>query len=243
MTNATYAIISVLLVSMISFVGLAAFSLSDRVLKLVIFLSIGFAAGALFGDAFIHLIPESFERLQGQTSRYVLLGLFIFFILEKILRAHHHFDPASGHLPKPVGYLNLFADGLHNFVDGILIGSSYLISVNIGIATTVAVVLHEIPQEIGDFGVLLHAGFSKTKALLFNFLSATFAVLGAVVALLAGDASASFGVIMLPIAAGGFIYIAGSDLIPELQQEVTLVKSSAQLAALAGGAGLMMWLA
>lgn len=243
MTNETYAIISVILVSVISFVGLAAFSLSDRGLKLLIFLSIGFAAGALFGDAFIHLIPESFERMPTQTPTFVLLGIFGFFVLEKLLRWHHHISPEPGNPIKPVGYLNLFADGLHNFIDGILIGSSYLINTKIGFATTVAVVLHEIPQEIGDFGVLLHAGFSKVKALLFNFLSAAFAVLGAVVALLLGSSIESFALVMLPIAAGGFIYIAGSDLVPELQQEATLSKSSAQFAALAAGAAIMMLLA
>jgi zinc and cadmium transporter len=171
------------------------------------------------------------------------VGIFGFFILEKVLRWHHHLSPEKEALLKPVGYLNIFADGLHNFVDGILIASSYLISTKIGLATTVAVILHEIPQEIGDFGVLLYSGFSKTKALLFNFLSATFAIAGAVVALILGDMSSDFSLVMLPVAAGGFIYIAGSDLIPELQHEVTVAKSVGQIAALACGVGVMMLMA
>ncbi|MEK6941507.1 MAG: ZIP family metal transporter, partial [archaeon] len=107
----------------------------------------------------------------------------------------------------------------HNFIDGTLITGSYLVSVPVGIATTVAVILHEIPQEIGDFGVLLHSGFSKNKALLFNFLSALTAVLGAIIALYFNSLVENFEVLLVSFAVGGFIYIAGSDLIPELHHE------------------------
>lgn len=239
MTAWTYSIISVLLVSLISLVGLSTLALNARLLKEIIFVSVGFAAGALFGDAFIHLIPESFERLRGRASVYILLGIPLFFSLEKFLRWHHKHGPVNDGSIKPVGYLNLFADSVHNYIDGLLIGSSYLINIQIGIATTIAVVLHEIPQEMGDFGVLLHAGFSRTRALLFNFLTASLAILGALTSLFVGGTSEDFTAAMLPLTAGGFIYIAGSDLIPELQQDNSLVRSALQFCSLIAGVGLM----
>jgi zinc and cadmium transporter len=127
-------------------------------------------------------------------------------------------------------------------MDGMMIGASYLVSPAIGLATTLAVVLHEIPQEIGDFGVLLHAGFTKKRALFFNFLSATFALLGTAAALLIGSGLEMFSAVMLPFTAGGFIYIAGSDLLPELKREVEPAKSIIQLGAMTGGIGVMLLL-
>jgi zinc and cadmium transporter len=115
--------------------------------------------------------------------------------------------------------MNLVGDGVHNLLDGIIIATSYIASVPAGIATTIAVVLHEVPQEIGDFGVLVYSGFSKWKALLFNFFSALLAVIGAIIGLAIGTHSETFVSIILPFAAGGFIYIAASDLIPEMHKE------------------------
>ena len=142
----------------------------------------------------------------------------------------------------PVGYINLVADGLHNFIDGVLIGASYLVSMPIGLATTIAVILHEIPQEIGDFGVLLHAGFSRRRALWLNFLTATIAILGAVISLLVGARLHHFSAGVLPLAAGGFIYIAGSDLVPELHKEREPPQAAVQLIAIGVGIGLMLLL-
>ena len=141
-----------------------------------------------------------------------------------------------------VGYMNLFADGVHNLIDGIIIGASYLVSLPVGIATTIAVIFHEIPHELGNFFVLLYAGFTKTKALFFNFLTGLFAILGTLVALLVGSRVEDFSSVMLPLAAGGFIYIAGSDLVPELNKESNLVKSVIQLVAIGTGVGLMLLL-
>jgi zinc and cadmium transporter len=142
----------------------------------------------------------------------------------------------------PVGYMNLIADAVHNLIDGMLIGASYAVSVPIGIATTMAVILHEIPQELGDFGVLLHAGFTVKRAILFNFLSASVAVVGTIISLLVSASAESFSALMLPFTAGGFIYIAGSDLLPELQKESDPYRSIAQLIAIAAGGGLMLLL-
>jgi zinc and cadmium transporter len=239
-----YAIVSVVVVSLLSLVGVACISISEQRLKRIIFTMVSLAVGAMFGDAFIHLLPESFEnpRSKVETSLYVLAGIFAFFILEKfLLWRHQHTLESDSHIHH-VGYMNLIADGLHNLIDGMIIGASYLISTPVGIATTMAVVFHEIPHELGNFFVLLHAGFTKTKALFFNLLSATFAILGAIISMAVGSSVASFSAAMLPLAAGGFIYIAGSDLIPELHKDASPSRSAVQLMAMATGVGVMLLL-
>ena len=239
-----YAILSVSAVSLISLVGLAALSLDERRLRQIIFISVSLAVGAMFGDALIHLIPESFENSRNKlgVSLYVLVGIFAFFSLEKFIRWRHAHTLHSHGAIQPVGYLNLFADGTHNLIDGILIGASYTASLPLGLTTTIAVILHEIPQELGDFCLLLNSGFSKRGALVFNLLSASLAILGAVIALVANDIAQDFSTAMLPLTAGGFIYIAGSDLLPELHKELNPLKSIAQLLAIVTGAVVMLLL-
>lgn len=240
----TCSLVSVALVSLLSLIGLAFISVSEEKLKQIIFVMVSLAVGGLFGDAFIHLLPESFEKLgQLQASSYVLGGIFAFFVLEKFLLWRHQHVFGSSHSIHPVGYINLLADGAHNFIDGIIIGASYVVDLHVGIATTTAVIFHEVPHELGNFFVLLFAGFTKTKALFFNFLSALFAILGTVVSLLVGSKIEDFSMVMLPLAAGGFIYIAGSDLVPELNKESDLFKSVVQMIAIALGVGLMLLLA
>ncbi len=238
-----YTLVSVFVVSLISLVGIAAISLSERRVRQVIFVSVSLAAGAMFGDAFIHILPESFAMPDRaiKTSTYVLLGIFSFFVLEKFLRWRHahEFEDQSECTIQPVGYLNLFADATHNLIDGMLVGAAYSVSISVGLATTIAIILHEIPQELGDFGVLINAGFSRARALVFNFLSGLLAIVGAIVSLLASSSVVSFSEFMLPFTAGGFIYIAGCDLLPELQKERKPSKSGLQLVALVLGVGLM----
>lgn len=235
-----YIILSVILVSLVSFIGVAFISINEQKLRRVIFILVSFAVGGLFGDAFIHLLPESFKGSKAiETSIYVLTGIFLFFILEKFLRWRHKH---TVEVNNPAGYLNLLADGVHNFIDGAIIGASYLACIPIGIATTMAVVLHEIPQEIGDFGILLHAGFNKTKALLFNFLSQSLAIAGAIISIFIGAYVENFSMFMLPFAAGGFIYIAGCDLVPNLQRELEPFESIKQFIAMGIGVGLMLLL-
>jgi zinc and cadmium transporter len=244
LTTWLYAISSVILVSLVSFVGIFTLAVSGSRLKQAVFAMVSLAVGAMFGDAFIHLLPESFgnPRPKAATSLYVLSGIFAFFFLEKfLLWRHQHTFESDNHI-HPVGYMNLIADGVHNLMDGVLIGASYLISPHVGLATTAAVLLHEIPQEIGDFGVLLHAGFTIRRALLFNFLSATLAIAGTLIALTIGSGAKGFVAVVLPLGAGGFIYIAGSDLIPELHKELTPSKSLLQLVSMAVGVGLMLLL-
>jgi zinc and cadmium transporter len=231
-------------VSLLSLIGVAFISVAEEKLKRIIFFMVSLAVGGLFGDAFIHLLPESFERLgdKKQASMLVLAGILAFFALEKFLLWRHQHVFESEHGIRPVGYMNLVADGAHNFIDGVIIGASYVISLHVGIATTLAVIFHEVPHELGNFFVLLYAGFSKKKALFFNFISAVFAILGTVLSVWLGSIVANFSSVMLPLAAGGFIYVAGSDLVPELNKESTLGKSLTQFLAIGIGVGMMLLL-
>ena len=239
-----YTLISVLLISLLSFVGVVTLFVSRQRLQPTIFLLVSLAVGALFGDAFIHLLPEAFERGRSalEVSLSCLAGISGFFVLEKFLLWRHDHEAEHTHPIHPVGYMNLIADGLHNFIDGVLIGTSYLVSVPIGLGTTIAVLLHEIPQEISDFGVLLHAGFTPAKALWLNFFTATVAIVGAVLPLLMGNRLQPFSTMALALAAGGFVYIAGADLVPELHKERQPLQSAAQFVAIGVGVGLMLLL-
>ena len=229
LTTIQITILSVFIVSLISFIGVFTLSIKSKSLKKILIYLISFSAGALLGDAFIHLLPEIVEEsgFTRNISFSILGGIAIFFTLEKIIHWDHcHRKITEENHIHPFAYTNLVGDALHNFLDGIIIAASYLVSVPAGIATTLAVLLHEIPQEIGDFGVLIHGGFTKTKALLLNFASALVAILGAVVTLYFGASIENIELILVPIAAGGFIYIAGADLIPEIHKHSNKIKTS-----------------
>ena len=226
-----YSLISVFVVSLVSFVGVLTLAVNQKKLKSILLYLVSFSAGALFGDAFIHLLPEAFENhgFGLNISIWILLGIIFFFIVEKFVHWRHcHAIPSKEHI-HPFAITNLFGDALHNFIDGLIIAGSYLVSIPVGVATTIAVVLHEIPQEIGDFGVLLQGGFTRAKALLLNFLVALTSVLGTIIGLLLSFKIENLTSYLIPFAAGGFIYIAGSDLIPELHKEVKISKSIVQL--------------
>ncbi|OGI85581.1 hypothetical protein A3A01_00700 [Candidatus Nomurabacteria bacterium RIFCSPLOWO2_01_FULL_39_17] len=240
-----YSFISVVIVSLVSLVGVFTLSLREDILKKYIFLFISLAVGALLGDAFIHLIPEALENSSNATltSTLVIAGILIFFILEKFLHWHHHGEDTDSIHIHPMGKLILFSDGVHNFIDGIIIGVSFIVSVPVGVATTLAVILHEIPQEIGDFAVLLHSGYTKSRALWLNFMSALCAVLGLLVAFLLGEIGRVFTTWILPVAAGGFIYVAVADLIPELQKTKETKHSILQILAVITGVLAMVALA
>src|SRR3989338_9198941 len=181
-----YSIVSVIIVSLMSFVGVLTLSIKAENLKKILLYLVSFSAGALFGDAFIHLLPEIVEEAGFglSISLYLMLGIGISFIIEKFIHWRHCHLPNSKEHVHPFAMMNLFGDAVHNFIDGLVIGASYLASIPVGIATTLAVIFHELPQEIGDFGVLLHGGFSKAKALFFNFVTALTAVFGAAISLL-----------------------------------------------------------
>jgi zinc and cadmium transporter len=249
-----YAIASVLAVSLVSLISLVTMSLDKERLKKATPLLVSLAAGAMFGNAFIHLLPEAFEGSSNSlvVSLSVVGGIFAFFVLEKVLlwRHCHSLDHLSSsqhchdadHV-HPVGYMSLLADGLENLVDGMVIGAAYMVSVPVGIATTLAVVLHEVPTEMADFGVLMHAGFSRARAVAMNLASGLVGLVGAVIALWAGSAIENFPVLMAPVAAGCFIYLAGSDLLPQMHKELRPSRSLLQLLAMGAGVAVMLLLA
>ncbi len=243
----TYTLVSVFVVSLISLIGVFTISINKEVLKKSVFFLVSLAVGALFGDAIIHLIPESLELFENETHAafYIIVGIFTFFILEKFFHWHHHHGHNEAHKEcaiNPVGRVVLFSDGLHNFLDGAIIAAGYMVSIEVGIATTLAVMLHEIPQEIGDFGVLIHAGYTRARALVVNFLSALVAIVGAVTALFLGELLEGVTPALIAIAAGSFLYIAGSDLVPELKKTVSIKKSFIQFIAIVIGISVMFLL-
>ncbi len=240
-----YAIGSALLVSLIAFVGVLFLSFRIEKLKKIIFILVSFAVGGLLGNAVFHLLPESYMQIGNPVTVAVLLmaGLLMLFVLEKFFhwQHHHELDHHKKEI-KALGPISLVADGFHNFVDGVLIASAWMVSPEIGIATTLAVVIHEIPQEISDFGILIHAGYTKGKALLANFIAACTAILGASLTLLLGSYIQNLSIYILPFAAGGFIYLAASDLIPELHKDHSRSNAIIQLIFILAGLGLMYFI-
>lgn len=216
-------LIATIIISLLSLIGVFTLAIKDKLLEKITFSLVGLSAGALMGGAFLHLLPEAVEAYGTDVFLYVLVGFALFFVIEKLLHWRHcHKGKCDVHT---FAYMNLVGDSVHNFIDGLIIAAAFITNVNLGIATTFAVALHEIPQEIGDFGVLIHGGFKKTTALLMNFLTALTAILGGLVGYLLSTSIESSLAILLPFAAGGFIYIAASDLIPEIRKEMNLVKA------------------
>ncbi len=229
LTSWLYSLVSVFIVSLISIIGIVTLSIKADKLKKALIYMVSFSAGALLGDAFIHLIPELAEEgLTLNYSIFILFGVLLFFSLEKIVHWRHCHVPNCDHVHS-FAYMNLFGDAVHNFIDGLIIAGSYLLSIPAGIATTLAVILHEIPQEIGDFGVLIHGGFTKGRALFLNFLTALTAVLGVIFALVLNNFVHNIEGYLISLAIGGFLYIAGSDLIPELHKETKISVSLIQI--------------
>jgi zinc and cadmium transporter len=185
---------------------------------------VSLSAGALMGGAFLHLLPEASENISIDLLFGIFLVSFIcFFLVEKLLHWRHcHKENCAIHT---FGYMNLVGDSIHNFIDGLIIASTFMINPSLGVATTLAIAMHEIPQEIGDYGVLIYAGFTKKKALLLNYLVAFTVVLGGVFGYFSFSYLESILPYFLPFAAGGFVYIAASDLIPEIRKELNVKKS------------------
>lgn len=229
--------ISVIIVSLISFIGVFFLAFNEAMLGKILMALVAFASGSLLGGAFFHLLPESLD--QSNVFFYTMSGILIFFLMEKFLYWRHcHEQKCDIH---SFVYLNLIGDGLHNFMDGTIIAASFLSSVSLGIASTLAIIFHEIPQEIGDFGILVYGGLPKFKALLYNFFSAITAVIGALMVCFLSFTTESTA-FLLPVASGGFIYIACVDLLPELHKNNKLFESFVQALSIIIGIGLMWML-
>ncbi|MBN2043362.1 MAG: ZIP family metal transporter [Candidatus Aenigmarchaeota archaeon] len=218
-----FILMATLVNGLVGLVGVFTMGLKEKTLQKILIILVAFSAGALLSGAFFHMLAESMEALGSMAAfGYVLVGFILFFIMERFLHWHHCHE---GHCDvHPVSHLILVGDSIHNFIDGLVIAASFLVSVPFGILTTLIIISHEIPQELGDFGVLIYGGFNKVRALGFNFLSQLTSVIGGIIGFffLATPESVGF---LLPFAAGGFIYIAASDLIPELHKEESMKKS------------------
>lgn len=234
-----YILLATFIVSLISFVGVVTLALKDKILTKILLILIGLSAGALMGGAFLHLLPEAVEKRSGlDVYLFVLVGFILFFLIEKVLHWRHcHKGECNVHT---FHYMNLVGDSIHNFIDGLIMAASFVVSLPLGITTTIAIATHEIPQEIGDFGVLLYGGFSKKKAIMLNFAIALTAVLGGVVGFFVSSLIENIVVFILPFAAGGFIYIAATDLVPEIRKELDMKKYMATLIVFICGI-LIMW--
>ncbi|GAB4545075.1 MAG: hypothetical protein Fur0020_14240 [Thermodesulfovibrionia bacterium] len=235
-----YILIAVLSVTLISLVGIFFIGLKDNTLEGFIESFVSFAVGGLLGGAFFHLLPESISVTGSSTFLYVLLGIIAFFLIENFLHWRHcHKGECDVHT---FTYLNLIGDGVHNFIDGMVISAAFVSDIRLGIATTFAVVAHEVPQEIGDFGILIYGGFSKKKALLYNFFSALVSVAGAIISYISFRHILWLKDILIPFTAGGFIYVALVDLIPELHKERIPRRLITHTLISLLGLGVMWWL-
>lgn len=228
--NFIWAISASIVVSLISLVGIFALTLKDKFLEKILVILIGFSAGGLIGGAFLHILPEAMEQSRDPNIfLYVIIGFIIFFVMERYFHWRHcHKGICDVHA---FSYLNLIGDSIHNFADGLVIGASFVIGVKFGVITTLIIIFHEIPQEIGDFGVLLYGGFKKSKALFYNFITALTCILGAAIGYPLSEKVSRFSIYLLPVVAGGFIYIAACDLIPEIHKQTSSKKISLSIIA------------
>ncbi len=234
-----WIILANVIVSLGSLIGVVTLAIKESNLQKIIMLLVSFSAGTMMGGAFLHLMPEAAEYLSTQTLLAVTLAAFIgFYFIEKLFYWRHCHD---GHCHEHTfGYMNLLGDAVHNSIDGLLLAATFVTDFRLGVITTLAVAAHEIPQEIGDFGVLLHAGFSKRKAIFSNLAVAMTAVLGGIAGYFISSANKDFAPYLLPIAAGGFIYIGASDLLPEMRKETSRVKSFISFGLYLLGIGFML---
>lgn len=235
-----WIITATIFVSFISLIGIFTLSLKDKLLKKILLILVGFSAGTLMGGAFLHLIPESIEK-SGSDNVFpvVIFGFLLFFLMEKMLWRHCHENKCEIHT---FAYLNLLGDAIHNLIDGLIIAAAFITNIPLGIATMLAVAAHEIPQEIGDFGVLVYGGFGKKKALFLNLLTALTALVGGLMGYFLSPYMGNALTLLLPLAAGGFLYIAAVDLLPEIHKETNNVKTTLSFMFFVLGIGLMWFM-
>jgi|SRR3989338_776166 len=222
MSIVLYTLLSVVLVSLISVVAVLPFFLKKSLSQKTLAILLSFSVGSLLGTVFIHFLPEAMENGYSlNVALTILFGFLVFFILEKLIHFHHarktEQEHGHGHAYH-LAPLNIIGDGIHNLLDGIVIAGSYVTSIQLGIAATISVIFHEIPQEVADMGILLYAGLKKGKALSLNFLSAITALIGAGIGLFLADQVHGFTEFIIPFAAGNFLYIAAVNLVPEIHR-------------------------
>jgi len=224
MHTLAYILIASFLIASGALVGIIALAVRKELIEKILLSLVSLSAGTLMGGAFFHLMPEAAEKLEITKLLYIVLFSFIlFFFIEKIIHWHHH-HTAECEI-HTFGYINIVGSSIHNFIDGLIIAATFLVDVRLGITTSVAIVSHEIPQKIGDFCIFLYAGFEKRKAIIINILVALTIVIGGVLGYFLSQSISGLITYLLPFAAGGFLYISTSDLIPEIKKEKDLKKS------------------
>jgi len=241
MSTFWWIFLSGLLMSAIALVGSATLLLRPATLDRIVTPLVAFAAGSLLGGAFFHMLPAaaaSGAQDLAEVFLWTMLGFTLFFALEQFLH-WHHCHRASADCKKPLTYLILLGDGLHNFLGGLGVAGVFLIDIRLGLTAWLAAAAHEVPQELGDFGVLIHGGWRRGRALLFNFLSGATFLLGALVTYAASQ-TIDVG-FLVPFAAGNFLYIGASDLVPEVNKHRSVPTSVVHFVAFAAGLALL-WL-
>jgi zinc and cadmium transporter len=245
MSSAIYAIISVIIVSLISIIAAIPLLIKKKFSKRLLLFLLSISVGVILSTVFMDFLPEAVSH--GYTlgvAINILLGFLCLFVVEKFVHWHHSKKCADSEYGHGHAYslapINLIGDGVHNFIDGLVIAGSYAVDISLGITATIAIIFHEVPQEIADFGVLLYSGFSKKKALFFNFLSAIVAIGGTVVGLILVNKLHGFTQFIIPFAAGSFLYIAASNLLPELHRHCKLKESLLHLLAIVIGIGIII---
>jgi len=214
-----YILISVFVVSFVSLLGIFTIAFSDKFFNKILLILVAFAAGAMLGAVFFELIPETIKSLTIENAMILMLiGVILFFLIERLIHWHHYEEEKEKKV-HPVSYLILIGDSVHNFGDGAIIAASYLVNIQLGMITTLAIIAHEIPHELGDFAVLVKSGFTKIRALFYNLLSAFTAVLGGIITYFVSGLSQLVVAYLIAIAAGGFLYIVIADLLPGLHEE------------------------
>jgi zinc and cadmium transporter len=244
MDTLAWIVLTTASISLIAFTGALVLALKEKYLDKILLVLVAFSAGALIGGAFLHLLPEAIleysvdEASLITTFAFLIVGFCVFFVLEQLIRWHHHHSTEH---PKimPFSHLILLSDSVHNFIDGLVIAASFMFNISIGLVTAFAIAVHEIPQEIGDFGVLVYGGVQKRRALILNFLSAITVLIGGVTGYLLQEWIGQSIVYLLPFAAGNFIYIATTDLIPEIRYRESSIRSLIRFIFFIAGIGVM----
>jgi len=241
MTTYLWILLGGVAMSALALVGSLTLVMREATLQQLLLPLVAFAAGSLIGGALFHMIPAALASMPPITALgWVALGFSLFFALEQLLHWHHCHRVSLG-CKKPLTYLVLIGDGLHNFLGGLSIAGVFLVDVRLGIAAWIAAAAHEVPQELGDFAVLVHGGWKKRSALLFNLLSGLTFLVGGLVAY-AASTRIEVGW-LVPLAAGNFLYIGASDLVPEVNKPQTLRASLVHVAVFAVGLGLLFAIA
>ncbi len=237
MSSLIPAVVSTFLISLLSLIGMFALSLHEDTLHRIIRLLVSFSAGTIFGASIFDLLPEAIEHVsESIVFVYVATGFIFFMIFERFIYWYHghghdaEVEASMEEAPtKGFAYLNLVGDFVHNFIDGMIIAASFFVNFQVGIASSIAVAFHELPQEMGDFGILVYAGFKPRLSLIYNYAAAFAVVIGAIFASLFLETVEPLSGLLISFSAGAFFYLSASELVPEMSKEKNNLKAVVQV--------------